>query len=323
MKSVIRRFNRTIYVLLLLGGIAAAFPAQAAYQYTTIDYPGALCTSVWGINNSGDVLGTAAFSVDCSGTAFAFVYQSKKGTITVLPTVPGAVATGAIGINQAGLIVGSAGDGTSTNDVGFILDKGAFTFFAHPGSLLTQGRAIGNSGVVTGYSIDSAGINVPFIYDPKHNTYIDFTVSGATPGFFNVAQGINGKGDVVGSFRLDPDAVFPGSLFGPYGFLRDKRGVITLFRVNGYRTRARGITESGRIAGFLTDDALGEKARGFVVTLTSRGGFQSLTVSDADLLDVPGSVLTIVEGINDVGLVSGGWIDANGVSHGFLATPSK
>jgi hypothetical protein len=99
--------------------------------------------------------------------------------------------------------------------------------------------------------------------------------------------------------------------------------VITLFRVNGYRTRARSITESGRIAGFLTDDALGEKARGFVVTLRGRGGLQSLTVPDADLLDVPGSTGTIPEGINEVGLVSGQWTDANGVSHGFIATPSK
>ncbi len=307
---------------LLLAGIACALPAQAAgYRYTTIDYPGALCTSGWGINDSGDVLGTAAFSVDCSGTTFSFIYHAINGTFTVLPTVPGAVATTAIGINQWGVIVGSAGDGTATTDVGLILNQGAFTFFTHPGSLFTQGRAIGNSGIVTGYSIDSASNDIPFIYDPTRNSFIDITVPGLRPfPSFSVAQGINGKGEVVGSFNLYADSVYPGSSSGPYGFLRDKHGVITLFRVNGFLTRPRGITESGRIAGFLLDEGTG-KDRGFVVTLTGRGGFQSPTVPDADLLDVPGSVGTIVESIDDLGRVSGNWTDGAGGTHGFLATP--
>jgi uncharacterized membrane protein len=288
--------------LLALVGIAGAFPAHADYKYTTVNYPGALCTVLWGINNSGDVLGSASFGALCTRTTLSFVYHRKNGSITVLPTVPGATGTAAIGINEAGVIVGGAGDGETNADVGLILEKGAFTFFVHPGSVETQGRAIGNSGLVTGYSKSSAtGIDVPFIYDPTHNSFIDITVPGMTltPGPFNTAQGINGKGEVVGNIRLDPDALFAGSPGGQYGFLRDRGGAISFFQVNGYGTRARGITESGRIAGWLYDGAgLG---RGFVVTLKARGGVQSLTVPDADLLQVPGSIDTFVAGIDNLG----------------------
>jgi len=317
--------KRKLLVILnasLLAGMACAFPAQAAYKYTTVDYPGAACTSLWGIKNSVDVLGVANFTADCTGTAISFVYNSKYGTITPLPTVPFAVSTNALGINQAGVMVGSAGDGTTTTDVGLFLYNGAFTFFTHPGALQTQGRAIGNLGLVTGFSNNSAGNYIPFIYDPTHNSFVDITFPGLLPfPAFSTAQGINGKGEVVGNFNLDVGSVYADSPRGSYGFLRDSGGKITLFRVNGYRTRARGITESGRIAGFVTDAT--EKNRGFVVTLKARGSFQALTIPDSDLLDPPGSVETFVSGIDELGRVSGNWTDIYGGVHGFLATPTK
>lgn len=317
--------KRKLLVILnasLLAGMACAFPAQAAYKYTTVDYPGAACTSLWGIKNSVDVLGVANFTADCTGTAISFVYDSHSGAITPLPTVPGAVSTNALGINQAGVMVGSAGDGTVTTDVGLFLYQGAFTFFTHPGALQTRGLAIGNSGRVTGFSNDSAGNYIPFIYDPTHNSFLDITFPGLLPfPAFSTAQGINGKGEVVGNFNLDVGSVYADSPRGSYGFLRDGSGKITLFRVNGYRTRARGITESGRIAGFVTDAT--EINRGFVVTLKARGSFQALTIPDSDLLDPPGSVETFVSGIDELGHVSGNWTDAAGAVHGFLATPTN
>ena len=317
--------KRKLLVILnasLIAGMACAFPAQAAYKYITVDYPGALCTGLSGIKDAVTVLGVAMFTADCTGTAISFVYNPKNGTITPLPTVPGAVSTNAIGINQAGVMVGGAGDGTTTSDVGFSLYQGAFTFFTHPGALQTQGRAIGNSGLVTGFSNDSLNNYIPFVYDPKNNRFTDITFPGSRPyPAFSTAQGIDSKGEVVGNFNLYADSVYPGSGQGPYGFLRDRGGKITLFRVNGYRTRARGITESGRIAGFLTDDT--EKNWGFVVTLKARGGFQALTVPACDLLDPPGQVFMSVASIDELGRVSGSWTDAAGGVHGFLATPTR
>jgi hypothetical protein len=56
MKSLLRRCT---HLLLAVVGIACSFPALAAYEYTTVDYPGAVSTQLWGINNSGQVVGTA------------------------------------------------------------------------------------------------------------------------------------------------------------------------------------------------------------------------------------------------------------------------
>ena len=320
MESILRRIRRVAVAALVLAATAAALPAHAGYRITVIDYPGALCTTAWGINAAGLVVGNAAFSADCSGVSFAFVYDLRRGTFTVLPTVAGATATSGIGINDAGAITGSFGDGTSTTDTGLVLDRGAFAFFAHPGWPLTQGRAIGNSGIVTGYSADSAGNTVAFIFDPRSKAFTDIPFAGAIG--LNVAQGINGRGEVVGSTVLGANVAYAGAPQGAYAFLRGRDGAITLFWVNGGRTRARGITESGRIAGFYTDPATGI-ARGFVTTLGTRGGFQSLSVPAEELIDVPGATLTVPEGIDDSGRVAGQWTDAGGNTHGFVAAPLR
>ena len=75
---------------------------------------------------------------------------------------------------------------------------------------------------------------------------------------------------------------------------------------------------------------------GFVVSLSAEPGYQSLTVPAEDLLSVPdprNNAGTVVEGINNAGVVSGGWNEDTGnvdgcgnpifISHGFIARPSE
>ena len=85
-------------------------------------------------------------------------------------------------------------------------------------------------------------------------------------------------------------------------------------------TGARGISDAGRITGYFTDPTT-HSARGFVAFLPTQATFKSLTLSGRDLLDVRGASATLPEGISKFGVVVGGWIDAAGVFHGFLATP--
>jgi uncharacterized membrane protein len=313
MKSIMRRFKRLFHVFLLLGGIAGALPAQAAsYVITTIDYPGAKHTAFFGISNKGQVVGNA-YADDTFFPTISFVYDSKKNLFTPLPNVPGS-DTKAFGINNRGNVVGYAFDGITLS--GTILDKGAFTIFSHPGLSSTLARAISTSGLVTGIAIDdTTGSSFGFIYDPKRGSFTDFL-----PNLSAFATGINDRGEVVGSVSLDPDQAYPGSPYGDYGFLRRKSGAITLFRVNDHFTRARGISNSGQITGVVSD---GSKWKGFVATLATRGGFQSLTIPVGDLLEIPGAKSIFALGINDSGHISGNWIDDTGAGHGFIATRTK
>jgi hypothetical protein len=291
MQSALRRL---IHVFMVLVAIGCSVSARAAYQFTTVDYPGAVFTQLWGINNSGQAVGQAFFADDSS---VSFVYDSKKGGITDLPNVPD--NSNFIGINEKGTVVGSVSDAAFTYTHGVILDKnGSATTFIHPAPYTNaQARAIGPSGLVTGSASDDPfTTSIGFIYDPKRNTYIDFVPT--TVGF-TIAQGINGRGDVVGSTSSPDDVI---------SFLRDSGGAITFFKVNGAPTRARGLSDSGQIVGFINGDA---GLEGFVGTLS--GGFA--------LVNVPGATDTFAQGIANSGTIVGQYYDADGNGHGFVATP--
>ena len=84
---------------------------------------------------------------------------------------------------------------------------------------------------------------------------------------------------------LYPEAVYPGSRQGSYAFVRDADGRLTLFRVNGQPSRARGITDSGVITGFLDDPTTVYK--GFVTKLQGSSGYQAVSIPDSSLLVSP------------------------------------
>jgi hypothetical protein len=61
-------------LLVLLAGIAAAFPAAAAYDYASVDYPGATQET---ISESGDVAGNW---FDPAGNNHGFIATPLPGT---------------------------------------------------------------------------------------------------------------------------------------------------------------------------------------------------------------------------------------------------
>ena len=307
MKTIMHRF---MCLFVAIAGIVCAFAAQAAYDFTTVDYPGADNTDFRDINNSGQIVGNAFFA---DGSVVSFTYDSKKKTFTTLAPVPGSIVTFLLGINESGEIVGGVDDGTQES--GAILDKkGSYTIFQHPGFDGAEARGVGPSGLVTGFAFGAAG-TTGFIYDPRSNHFTDFL---PTPvGLVTIPRGINGRGQVVGS------ADVPGGPAGDatYGFLRDPGGAITLFLVNDQATAGRGITDAGLIAGFIVTEDGG--VSGFVGSLSGSSSFQSLTIPASGLLNVPGAVATIAQGINNAGVVAGYWFDADGFQHAYFATPSK
>jgi len=97
-----------------------------------------------------------------------------------------------------------------------------------------------------------------------------------------------------------------------------------LFRVNDASTRARGITNLGKIVGAVEDPDTGT-LKGFVVTLASGSEFESVSVPSGKLLEMPGVdvIGTFPEDIDELGRIVGIWTDASGGIHGFLATPLR
>ena len=285
MKSVLPR------LLGRLAFAAAAFAsttASAVYVFNTVNYPGSVMTDVRGLNGTGRIVGYA--SVDGVNN-FSFSYAG--GTFSLLPPAP--VTSIAHGINDAGTIIGSTFEDPLPTR-GFILSGGAYTYFMRPGWTHSHGRAISASGLVTGSSEDAAGtVFSGFIYNPVTGAFTDISIPGSG---LTIAQGINNAGQVVGS------AILAG---GAHAFLRQNDGTIVLFRIGGNPTRARGISDTGLMTGFVS---IGAVTSGFVGDSL---GYQ--------LLDVPGSTFTVGEAINNAGQVSGLYHDAGGATRGFIATP--
>ncbi len=294
-----------------VGLLAGPIAAQADFNYELVDHPDTDDTQVFGINDRGDVVGNG---IDVA--KLPFVFASKKGTLTNVAPMAGA-DTSVLGISDAGIMVGSV-----DNDA-FIRDKkGNFAVFSHPDAVsFTQARAVNNKGLVTGFRDHSnLGSTIyGFIHDPKRDTYTD--IIPPDDHAQSIAQGINSKGEVVGSAFFfnadDPCGNSSPSGFFRNGWRRAKDGTVTYFTVNGSdRTAARGINDSGTIVGFVRDPSDG-KTKGFKVELDG-SQCQAITVASGDLLELPGFDL-FPQGITNSGDVAGIAEDAN--AHGFIARP--
>jgi uncharacterized membrane protein len=294
----------------------------AAYQFATIDFPGATDTQIYGIADSSDGIDLVGIFNDATcpnSCPFRLDLTGGAATFTRLPLLPGAASTQAVGINAAGTIVGGAFDAAG-NESAFILDRsGNFTVFSNPGWPNTEARGISSTGrLVIGRSVvnDAAGNHlsaVGFIYDVEQKT---FTPILRGVGVDVVAQGINAAGQVVGHVLM-PDG-------NRFGWLRQPNGDITLFQVNGQATLARGINDAGQITGWVAAFPIPGQQRIFVTTLVGAPGFEAVSIPDAELLEYPGAGGNNAEGITNTGEIAGLWTDDGGQTHhGFIATPSR
>lgn len=299
--------------------MAGPLMAQAqGYDYESIDYPGASFGNLFGATERGDVAGNGTISPD----NFPFFYDIKKGTFTNIAPVAGYDITSAIGISDTGVIVGSVYDAAADITSGLILARnGMATVFDHPSAAgFTQARGVNNTGLITGFrTVDSpTEFLAGFIYDPTTDTFTDVVPSIAT-----IAQGVNARGDIVGG------ALFVETLANPdpcgsapsarYGWLRTSDGNVTYFNVNGLPTRARGISDSGTVVGFVTDVFTGE-IKGFVTELDG-SQCQTINIAEEDLLQFPGATFTFPSDITNSGTITGSYQDEAGLGGGFIATP--
>jgi uncharacterized membrane protein len=317
------RYTRELTAVLAALTFFVVLPAHADYAYSSVDFPGVDYsaggyTQLFGISNDGLAVGIA--QLNASSRAFSFRLDIKNHLFTLLPeyaTGGTASFTLAGGINNAGTVVGGETQNNEATEFAFVLNKGTFELLSRPGSnTFTEARAVNAQGHISGYALnDSDGTYSGFIYDPVSNVWTDVLPSMAT-----IAQGLNGRDELVGNVYENAGIVCAACQAGPYGFIRAPGGSVAIFTVNGAQTDARGITEAGLITGYVWVDD-GNFAVGFVIPAPQRAGFQVLSVPAKDFVRFPGATQTYPEGISDDGALAGLWVDATGATHGFIATP--
>jgi uncharacterized membrane protein len=292
---VIRRSIVNIAKLsLLFFGLLTFASAQtiAAWKYTRVNFPGAVSTSANGINNYGAVVGywssfatyaepgalrhgfwlvnshfynlnypgavsTAAYGISDSsvivgsyrradGHSHGFWYQN--GTFHPLD-VPGASDTEAFAVNKSKTIVGHYLSGPGSFH-GFEWRNGVFVKYDLLGSTATTLSSISNLGVIVGSSFSGDSWHA-FV---KHGSDIDL-ISPNKPSD-NSANGVNGRGDVVGAglpsvtagyFASNPES---GETAGE----TEKPANLSVISFAGaLATRANGITYARAIVGTYAD----------------------------------------------------------------------
>lgn len=103
----IYRYVLALVAILTLGGATAAH--SDTFPYQTLDYPGSTSSYAYGINNSGEIVG----SYDGTENSSARGYVYSNGTYTPVDYPGIAAGTTPYGINNAGQIVGMYIDSNS------------------------------------------------------------------------------------------------------------------------------------------------------------------------------------------------------------------
>jgi uncharacterized membrane protein len=266
-----------------------------AQTYTTIDYPGAVSTT---INGGPNVEGTSIGSyTDSAGVTHGFKLTAF-GHFTAFDP-PGSTATTPNFISPDGTIVGGYLDASGVSH-GFVLSGGRYRNVDFPGAAGTQITGLNPQGEMTGFfCTDPACAAKPFqgFIVSRHGQFTAFNPPGATS---SQASTINLLDAIVGAF--DSGGVTHGYLFflGHY---------VTIDYPGGNFTFAGGNNLQGDIVGAWRDTS-----NVFHSFLLRNGHFTSF--------DPPGTVgFSDATGINLEGTIVGLYSDAAGVLHGFIRKP--
>jgi hypothetical protein len=325
------------YTLVLVATLAISIQAPAQ-KIITFDAPGADLTP-------GDYNGTYPSSVNVWG-AIAGTYQdinsvyhgflrSPEGRFITFEAPSADTTTPYNGtspnsINDLGVITGGYFD-VNGFEHGFLRSpEGKFATFDVPGAggYGTNPIAINLEGAVVGFYTDSNYSFHAFLRSPdgKFTTWIgpDACTGNGSEGCYGTgATNINAFGIVAGGFE-DNDGNFVH-----HGLVRSPDGKLNTFDIPGAGTGsyqgtgcpgcAMGLNQFGAIAGIYSD--ANSVNHGFLRSLDGK-----ITTFDA-----PGAGSAIYQGtgcpsdcpvsINDWGAITGVYIDANYVFHGYLRSP--
>jgi uncharacterized membrane protein len=215
---------------------------------------------------------------------------------------PGGTLTTTLGINNQGDIVGSYRITPPRHAL--LIRVGNFIPLAPTtilGTHFSEAYKSNDRGDVVGQYIGDDGFFHGFVLKDGGVTTLDFPGASDTFGY-----AINESGTVAGYWDI-LDSV--GNLIAYHGFTW-KDGAFSEVDLPGAAdTAVLGINAAGDLVGLWDSGVTSPVGHGFV---SSHGKFTSFDVP------VPGSTVTQANDINASGHIVGAYVDANGVTHGFL-----
>jgi probable HAF family extracellular repeat protein len=269
-------------------------PEQADYSFATIEYPGDSFTQLLGINNGGVIAGYHGVNANKG-----FIYDLSTKTFTD-EKFPGSAQTRVTGINNLGRISGSYVT-TSGRTLGFTAKGGVYTLVTLHGTPFNRLLSQNDFAQAAGHyntEADGSGPDHAYIYDEGGEVFETFTFPDSVSA---QATGINNLGDVCG-FTIDGSGKMHGWL--------QVWGRVTQFDFPGATaTRALGLNNKGEVVGSYTDSS--GNTHGFVYMVSTKK-WQSI--------DDPSGIDTVVNGINDNGVLVG-FFGTSPTNSGFVATP--
>ena len=268
--------------------------------YTRLDYPDALLTVAFDINNTGHIVG---FYRDSNLAFHGFVYNRVTRSFASIDYTNPICTTGtdARGINERGDIVGTCTDSANpANFYGYLLTADGFTPIQVPGHLSTIPQRISSDGDIVGCIHDT---NMTTTMFGMLRDAAGFDLFGGMFGGLNgigfMHNGVSPAGrNVVGMF-MDTTVNRPRAYV-----LSD--GVPIPFDYPGATlTQAWDVNAQGDVVGVYRDTA--GRIHGFL--RSAQDEFTSI--------DFPGATLTRAFGMNTNGDIVGTYVAA-GVQHAFV-----
>jgi uncharacterized membrane protein len=278
----------TLIVLLVLIACVPSSGRASTIEYSveTFNYPGSISTTLGGINDEGQIVGTYSL-----GSQQGFLYSG--GTFTTVD-YPDGLPTVLNSISNTGSIVGDTSNPAYWPQVstpeGFIYANGVYTTLNYPGSSYTTAVGINSEGQVVG----STGLGFGYLY--SDGVYSPIAFPGASD---TEPTGINDSGEIVGLYSGADNVL--------HGFTELGGAYSTLDYSGGCETVLNGINDQGQILG-TSKNCTDTASTGLFIE--QNGVFQPISWNASELPNLVGA-------INDNGQFAG----FLGAYVGFVASP--